>query len=249
VPSRRFPGWPDDTSSPGLLSPYDTVPGRWIRVSAADPSATRCHVRGLDTSCATFSSGPPDACASERPWAYPFKGFPSLQSVPLSGPLPSCHYPRHTSLKERRVTMQPASGPCSCNESVLSPESNDSGRRSLPGFRPSRACSHPTWRSLSIATPPLAPFGGLTSRSTWASGYCGTNGWVDPSPDRQLSWASLPSDDHSAPFIVPQGGRMALPHARPHADGGDGRSMPLVRDATTDPGPVARHRRQSVCDR
>jgi hypothetical protein len=122
----------------------------------------------------------------------------------------------------------------------------DPGRRFLPGIRPSRVCSHPTWRSLCVATPPLSPFGGLTSRSTWASGYCGTNGWVDPSPDRQLSWASLPSDDHSAPFIAPPGGRMALPHARRHADGASGRSMPFVRDATTDPGPVARHRRQSV---
>jgi hypothetical protein len=124
---------------------------------------------------------------------------------------------------------------------------NDLGRRFPPGVRPSRACSHPTWRSLSVAAPPLSPFGGLTSRPAWASGYCGTYGWVDPSPDRQLSWVSLPSDDHSAPFIAPQGGRIALPHARLHADGGGGRSMPLVRDATTDPGPVARHRRQSVC--
>jgi hypothetical protein len=81
------------------------------------------RVRGLDTSCATRTTDPPDACASERPWASPFKGFPSLQSVPLSGPLPSCRYQPPASLDERRRATQPASGPCSCNESVLSPES------------------------------------------------------------------------------------------------------------------------------
>jgi hypothetical protein len=81
------------------------------------------RVRGLATSCATHTADPADACASERPWASPFKDFPSLQSVPLSGPLPSYRYPRSASLDERRHTTQPASGPCSCNESVLSPES------------------------------------------------------------------------------------------------------------------------------
>lgn len=123
MPSRRLPGMTDDTSSPGLSLPYDTVPGRRIRVSAADPSATRGHVRGLVTSFAALTTGPPDAYASERPWALPFKVFPSSQSVPLSGPLPSCRYPLPLLRPEElHWTTRPASGPCSCDESVLSPE-------------------------------------------------------------------------------------------------------------------------------
>ena len=91
VPSRRFPGLSDDTSSPGLSLPYDTISNRQTRLPTADPSAAACRVRGLTTPCATSTTGPPDATsASERPWASPFKEFPSPRSVPLSEPLPSC---------------------------------------------------------------------------------------------------------------------------------------------------------------
>ncbi len=97
VPSRRLHGMSDDTSSPGLLRPYDTVSNRRFRLPAADPSATACRVRGLVTSCATYTTGPPNATSAlERPWASPFKGFPSSRSVPLSGPMPSCRYPPHS---------------------------------------------------------------------------------------------------------------------------------------------------------
>jgi len=93
APSRRLRGKSDDTSSPGLLWPYDTISSQWIRLPAADPSATACHVRGLVTPFATYTTGPSDTTsASERPWASPFKGFPSSRSVLLSEPLPSCRY-------------------------------------------------------------------------------------------------------------------------------------------------------------
>lgn len=121
--SRRSPGWSDDNSSRGLFLPYDTIPGHWLRVSAVDPSTTTRRVRGLTTPLATITSGPPDACASERPWASPFKVFPSPQSVPLSGPMPSCRcsfLPQRS--EECYLVTQPASRPCSCDESVRSPE-------------------------------------------------------------------------------------------------------------------------------
>jgi hypothetical protein len=93
APSRRLPGKSDDTSSPGLLLPYDTISSRRFRLPAADPSAAACHVRGLVTPFATYTTSPTDATsASERPWASPFKGFPSSRSVPLSEPVPSCRY-------------------------------------------------------------------------------------------------------------------------------------------------------------
>jgi hypothetical protein len=93
VPSRRLPSRSDDTSSHDLSLPYDTVSDQQLRLMIADPSTTTSHVRGLDTPFATFTASPPDACASERPWASPFKDFPSLRSASLSGALPSCRYP------------------------------------------------------------------------------------------------------------------------------------------------------------
>jgi hypothetical protein len=110
VPSRRLPGMSDDTSSPGLLAPYDTVSDRRIRSSAADPSATACRVRGLATPFATCTTGPPDATsASERPWASPFKEFPSPRSVPLSEPVPSCRY-RTATAPPRRAASATVAG-------------------------------------------------------------------------------------------------------------------------------------------
>jgi hypothetical protein len=92
----------------------------------------RGHVRGLVTPFAALTSGPPDACASERPWASPFKVFPSSQSVPLSGPMPSCRHPLPPRRPEGlRVRCAPASRPCSCDESVQSP-----GSRVIPAVDP-----------------------------------------------------------------------------------------------------------------
>jgi hypothetical protein len=121
-----------------------------------------------------------------------------------------------TAPPRRKVqATRPASGPCSRDESVLPPEPL--------GFQP----SIPSWGSTLqsvlpldlvlalVAAPPLSPLGGLTSKSAWTSGSRGANESGDPSPDHQLSWASLPSDCLGAPFIVPRGGLMVSPHARP----------------------------------
>jgi len=60
---------------------------------------------------------------------------------------------------------------------------------------------------------PSRPWDGLTSRPAWATGSCGANAWVDPSPDHQLSWGFLPSGVPGAPFVTPGGGLMVSPHA------------------------------------
>jgi len=129
------------------------------------PPLSRCHVRGLATPFAAITSGPPDAYASERPWASPFKVFPSSQAVPLSGSLPSCHYPllpntpRSARLPRSRLQgLVPATNPCS--------------RRNHEWFRPSIPSWGSTLQSLLpfdlahalIAAPPLSLLGGLTSR-------------------------------------------------------------------------------------
>jgi hypothetical protein len=77
------------------------IPGRRIRLPPADPSADACRVRGLTTPCATSTTGPADASsAPERPWASPFKVFPSSRSVPLSEPVPSCRCPQRRASPE-----------------------------------------------------------------------------------------------------------------------------------------------------
>jgi len=165
MPSRRFPGWSDDTSSPELLLPYDTVPGQWLRVSTTDCSAATVPRAGFGYPLRGSTTGPPDAYASERPWASPFKVFPSSQAVPLSGSLPSCHYPllpntpRSARLPRSRLQgLVPATNPCS--------------RRNHEWFRPSIPSWGSTLQSLLpfdlahalIAAPPLSLLGGLTSR-------------------------------------------------------------------------------------
>lgn len=178
-------------------------------------------------------------------------GF-TLQGVPLiaiGAPLGALCHPVVTgcsspSRREMRTTW-PASWPSSRDESVLSPASQGC-RPSIPSWGSFLQSLLPFVLALTlIVAPPLSPSGGLTSRPAWASGYCGANESSDPSPDHQLSWSSLPFDVHGAPFIVPQGGRMVLPHldARLRVRR---RSKPLGHDVTADPGPATRHRRPSV---
>jgi hypothetical protein len=200
--------------------PYDTVPGQRVRVSTADPSAATRHVRGLITPCAAITSDPADACASERPWASPFKVFPSSQSVPLSRPLPSCHYrfwrstPKSPTLSPGRLQgLVPATNP-------FSHQNHEWFQPSIPSWGSTLQSLLPSDLALTLfVTPPLSPLGDFTFRPARASGCRGTHGWVHPSPDHQLSWASLPSDGHGAPYIVAQGGLIASPHAPPHRSG------------------------------
>jgi hypothetical protein len=120
VPSRRLRGRSDDTSSPGLLLPYDTyqtggsVPRRRI------PPPPRAAYGVWLPPARPSTTGPPDASsASERPWASPYKGFPSSRSVPLSRSVPSCRYPPPLRLpggqRARRSRLQglvPVTNPC-----------------------------------------------------------------------------------------------------------------------------------------
>jgi hypothetical protein len=114
----------------------------------------RRHVRGLATPFAAITSGPPDACAPERPWASPFKVFPSSQAVPLSGSIPSCRYPLPRGVAGHKAQTTPLGNAAGFRALFLrrirsvTGITNDSSRRYLLGFRPSRVCSYTTWRSL-----------------------------------------------------------------------------------------------------
>jgi len=164
MPSRRFPGWSDDTSSPELLLPYDTVPGQWLRVSTTDCSAATVPRAGFGYPLRGSTTGPPDAYASERPWASPFKVFPSSQAVPLSGSIPSCRYPLPRGVAGHKAQTTPLGNAAGFRALFLrrirsvTGITNDSSRRYLLGFRPSRACSHSTWRSLWSRRLPSRPW-------------------------------------------------------------------------------------------
>jgi hypothetical protein len=106
-------------ASPELSCPTTLAGAAASLQWAADPSAAAGHVRGLDTPLAAFTASPPDAEASERPWASPSKAFPSLASAPPLGAaallmLPS---PRPSRRRSRRCGhlqgLPPAASPCS----------------------------------------------------------------------------------------------------------------------------------------
>jgi hypothetical protein len=114
----------DDTSSPGLSLPYDTVPGQRIRLPAADPSATAWPRPGF---------GYPPRGSYHRPSRRRSVGASmglALQGLPLVAIGTPLGAPTLLPLPTARCTPEgehqsarPASGPCSCDESVLSPES------------------------------------------------------------------------------------------------------------------------------
>jgi hypothetical protein len=124
VPSRRSPGTSDDTSSPGLSLPYDTVSNRQTRCRRRIPPPPRAaygvwlpparpappvlpmrqahrSVHGLHPS---RSSPRHDRCSSRSPC------------------LPAVTAPRQHRPGGRRARRKPASRPCSRDESVLPPE-------------------------------------------------------------------------------------------------------------------------------
>ena len=250
VPSRRFPGWADDTSSPGLFLPYDTLPSRGIRLPVADPSATAMPRAGFGYPLRGYYLRPCRRLRVGASMGFTLQGLPFVAiGSPLGArtllPLPTASAKSRGTLLPQRGRLQglaPATNPCSRQDHEWSWPSIPSWVSALQSLLPCDLAL------AFVAAPPLLPLGGMTSQPAWTSGSCGTHGSVDPSPDHQLSWASLPFDDHGAPFIAPWGGLISSPHTRRHRSG-VGRSMPLGRDATSDPGPAARHRRHSACDR
>lgn len=80
---------PGLASSPGLSMPYGTMSAWWTRILTADPSTVACHVRGLATPFATYTTGScnprrlsaPHASQHVKRAGAPM-GFP-LHGVPL----------------------------------------------------------------------------------------------------------------------------------------------------------------------
>jgi hypothetical protein len=123
-------------------------------------------------------------------------------------------------------------------------------RPSIPSWVSALQSIPPTDQALALSTaPPLSPLDGLTSLSVRVPGSRDTAEWIDPFPDRQLSWGFRPCDDRGAPFAAPGGGLMVSPHTTTRENAGPRDPSPSFCDAAADPGPAARHRRPSVYDR
>jgi len=162
--------------------PYDTVPDRQTRLNrATDPSATACHVRGLDTPFATSTTDPPGARSAGASMGLTLQGVLLVyERCPSRGPCPPDVTDRAPSPRGER-TERPPSGPHSRNEFVLSPASR---RRpavdTFLGFASPEPSPHPPGPSLVVTMPALSSLGGMTSLPTWTPGLRGSNGLAWP---------------------------------------------------------------------
>jgi hypothetical protein len=152
------------------LGPAD--PRTW----AADPSATACHVRGLGTPLATYTTGPPGARGAGASMGFSLQGVPlDTRGAPLEVlallTLPAATPPEGGAAGP---VAYRASCPCRVRAAVGLPREPD--RRCLPGIPPCRAFS-PSVRAIACShdAGPLALqrddvptcLGHRASRSEW----------------------------------------------------------------------------------
>jgi hypothetical protein len=214
------------------------------------PPPPRRHVRGLVTPCAAVTSGPADTCVSERPWASPFKVFPSPQSVPLSGPLPSCRYPPPPHHPEGWHLGNAAGFRASFLRRIRSV----TGITRIPavdtflGFDPPEpAPIRPGARFRRGASPLALGRLDVQARLGLRVLRCAWVGRSVSGPPTLLGFSTFRRSRRS---VHRSSGRAYGFASRPAPPKGRAeRSKPLGRDATTNPGLVARHRRHSACDR
>jgi hypothetical protein len=234
---RRFLSWTfpalrhsrrlaDPLARGGSLTPQRAAYGVWLPPSRTSPPAlptlARWSVHGL----------------------HPSRSSPRRDRCPSRGPCPPDVTRRARAPRGGTSTTWPPSGPCSRDEFVLTPEPEGSGRRSLPGVRPSRACSCSAWRSLSSRRLPSRPQAALRLGPPGSQGIAAwTSGAIRLRTADSHRVLYLPTYRRS----VRRRKRRAYGFAsRAGRQGNPTRSKPLANDATADPGPAARHRRPSV---
>jgi hypothetical protein len=180
----------------------------------ANPFTAACHVRGLATSLAASTIGPPGARSAGASLGFalqgvllvrercPFRG-PCPPDVPV-GRLPGRRFDRAAAFRAffprrvRAVTGFP----------------KEPGRRCLPGLFPSRALP-PSLRAIACshdAGPRDLGWGDVPTRLVLRASRK-RMGRPFPSPECRLSWGSAPSDRHGTPFTGPGGGLMDSPRA------------------------------------
>jgi hypothetical protein len=180
VPSRRLPGWSDDTSSPGL--PCPSTQSRLVDTCLGGGSLRRPAPRARFGYLLRGSYHQP----SRRLRAGASMGF-TLQGVPFAAigaplgahallPLPAAA----ASLRG----VPPGNAACFRAlflRRIRSVTDTLRCRPPIPSWGSTLQSVLPSDLALAlVAAPPLSPLGGLTSRPAWASGCCG-NEWVGQS--------------------------------------------------------------------
>ena len=245
VPSRRFPSRSDDTSSPDLSLPYDTISGRQLRFF--DRGSLHDHEprAGFGYPLRDIHYQPSRCLRIGASMGFTLQGVPLVTiSSPLGGrtllSLPDAlRSPEGKHSQASRLQgLDPVTSPC-CRQNH-----RGSSRRSLPGFHPSRACSHPTWRSLSSWRFPSRPQAALRLDPPGPQGIA-----VRMSRSVRLRMTSslgvlyLPTVRRS---VHRSSGRAYCFASRRVLRNAGLRSMPLGYDATAEPGSAARRQRHSV---
>ena len=106
----------------------------------------------------------------------PPRRSPRSQRCPSRSPCPP-DVPGEPTPPRGNGVGRPPTGPCSRDESVLSPNSQRSPAvDAFLGFSPPERSLHPPGRSLVVTMPALSPLGGMTSVPTWTSGLLGSDG-------------------------------------------------------------------------
>jgi hypothetical protein len=120
---------------------------------------------------------------------FTLQGFPLVTIGAPLGARALLPLPGHLRLPGgQRGRPWPASGPCSRDESVLTPEPPKWSRPSIPSWGSPLQSVLPFDLALAlIAAPPPSSSGGLTFRPARTPGYHSSNEWDGPSPDHQLS--------------------------------------------------------------
>jgi hypothetical protein len=237
APTRRSGDRSRDADSPGLWCP--TTPAGAVDPLgvATDPSVAACHVRGLGTSFAACTTVLPAHEAPERPWASPFKAFPSRASgCPSRGPCPpdvaGRPPPRGEAERDGRLQgLVPAASPYRHRVPEGTRPSMPSWASPLQSFPPNRP-GHRLW---SRRRPPR-PWAGVRGSPPGPRGFADRLGRPGPFPDCRLSWGFAPCDRHGAPFAGPGSGLMASPHAGGRAPGRAGPTAIRAPSGATRPG-------------
>ena len=171
---------------------------------ATAPTVTACHVRGLATPFATYTTRPTGARSAGASMGL------TLQGVPLVREWCSSRSPFPPDVADR---PEPPEGgragaaafralfPRRVRAGVGAPERVPTVDAFL-GFASPESSPHPPGRSLVVTMPALSSLGGMTSLPAWTTGLRGSNGlaWSVSGLPTLLRFCTLRPSRHSVPY-------------------------------------------------
>jgi hypothetical protein len=171
---------------------------------ATAPTVAACHVRGLGTPFATYTTRPTGARSAGASMGLTLQGVPLVREWCSSrSPFPPDVAGRPNPPKGAK-RVRPPTGPCSRDESVLAsstPRREHTTVDAFLGFPPSESSPHPPGPSLVVTMPALSSSGGMTSLPTWTPGLRGSNGsaWSVSGLPTLMGFCTLRPSRHSVP--------------------------------------------------